>query len=98
MKRLEHGSKALAQYGGDDKFISHVRIAISSAARGDPYEFDEQVTRSAPAVRLDDVKEASQELQRREIEARLRRQRRNLWLFVGAVFIAAGVVALWLAR
>ena len=95
--RIQEGVSALAGYGGTDRLISHAKQVISAAAQGKAYESGETVTRSADTVRLDDLKSASQELQRRELDARLSAQKRNLVLFIGAVVLAAGTVALWLA-
>lgn len=97
IKRLEHAAQALAPYAGSDKLIGHAKQVITLASQGRTFDSDETVTRAADKVRLDDVRAASQELQRREVEARLSRQKRNLYLFVGGVLVAAGTVAIWLA-
>lgn len=94
--RLEHAAHALAPYDGQDKLIGHVRHVVTRAAEGKGVELGDPVTRGAEAVRLDDLKAASQELERRELEKRLAAQRRNLALFIGAVLLAAATVALWL--
>ncbi len=96
-RRLEHAAEALQPYTGTDKLIAHARKAVTVAAKGGSFDGDEIVTRSAGAVRLSDLKEASQELQKRELDARLANQRRNLWLLVGAAVILGAVVTLWLA-
>jgi hypothetical protein len=96
-RRLEHAAQALLPYAGTDKLIAHAKKALSVAARGGSFDGDEVVTRSAGTVRLSDLKEASQELQKRELDARLAGQRRNLWLFIGAAVIVAAVLAFWLA-
>jgi hypothetical protein len=97
MKRLERAAHALAPYDGQDKLIGHAKQILMLAAQGKPYEVDDQVTRGASTVRLDDIRAASQELERREVEKRIADQRRNLVLFIAAALIAALTVALWLA-
>jgi hypothetical protein len=97
MKRLAHAAQALGVYDGQDKLIGHAQQILTLAAQGKPYEADDQVTRAASNVRLDDLKAASQELERREVEKRLADQRRNLVLFIAAVVLAAITVAMWLA-
>jgi hypothetical protein len=96
-KRLEHAAAALALYTGTDKLISHVKTVVTLASEGKTVDVDAEVTRAAGAVKLDDLKAASQELQRRELEARLAAQKRNLVLFIGGVLIAAATIAIWLA-
>jgi hypothetical protein len=97
-KRLENAAGALAPYEGQDKLIGHIREVISAAAKGSDFEGGGTVTRSAHTVRLEELKAASQELEKRELMARLNAQKRNLWLFVGAVLIAAGGVTWWLVH
>lgn len=97
MKRLEHAARALASYTGSDKLIVHAKQAITQAANGKSYEADEQVTRSTEAVRLEDLQAASQELQQRELAARLSRRKRNLFVFMGVAMLAAAAIVWWLA-
>ena len=96
-KRLEQAAVALAPYAGEDKLIGHVKQIVTLAAQGRSVELEETVTRSASKVRLDDVLAASQELQKRELAARLALRKRNVFLALGAAIIAAGTVAMWLA-
>lgn len=96
-KRLEQAALALAPYAGEDKLIGHAKQVVTLAAQGKSVDVEETVTRSASKVRLDDVLAASQELQRRELQARLAMRKRNVFLALGAAIIAAGTVAMWLA-
>jgi hypothetical protein len=95
-RRLSNAAGALATYAGGDKLIGHLKEIIIVAARGSDYEGEGTVTRSAHSVRLDEVKAASQELEKRELEARLNGQRRNLWLFIAGALVAAAGVVTWL--
>jgi hypothetical protein len=97
-KRLQHAAGALGFYHGQDKLIGHIREVLVVASKGGSYEGEGTVTRSAETVRLDELKEASQELEKRELDARLRLQRRNMWLFAGGVLIAAGAITMWLVN
>jgi hypothetical protein len=96
-KRLDHAALALSVYAGSDRLIGHARQVVSAAAAGKPFDSDEPLTRGAEKVRLDDVRAASQELQRRELDARLAMGKRNVFLLIGGVLLAAAAVAIWLA-
>ncbi|MBL8953744.1 MAG: hypothetical protein JNK82_23415 [Myxococcaceae bacterium] len=95
-KRLEDAAQALSPYSGADKLIGHAKRVFTSAATGGSYSSDEPMTRNQDALKLEDLKAASQELQRRELDARLSQQRRNLLLAIGAVLLAAGSVLTYL--
>ncbi len=97
MKRLEHAAQALAGYQGADKLIGHAKQVVTMAAQGASYDTDEPMTRTSDKVKLDDLRAASQELNRRELDARLSLQRRNLFLIGGAVLLVVGTVITWLA-
>ncbi len=96
-KRLEHAAQALAGYDGADKLIAHVKQVVALAAQGKAVDVEETVTRSASKVRLDDVVAASQELQQRELAARLVMRKRNIFLVLGAAILSAGTIAIWMA-
>jgi hypothetical protein len=98
-KRLGNAADALAPYEGQDNFIGHMKRVITAASHGDDAREDvDDKAVSLQTVRLEELKAASQELLKRELEARLRAQRRNLWVFVGAVLLASGAVLLWLVH
>lgn len=97
MKRLENAAKALAVYAGADKLIGHAKQVLAAAATGASYDTDEPMTRTSDTVKLDDLRAASQELQRRELDARLSLQRRNLFIMIGGLLLVAGTVLAFLA-
>ncbi|MBK7863438.1 MAG: hypothetical protein IPJ65_33520 [Archangiaceae bacterium] len=96
-KRIEQAARALAGYQGPDALIGHARQVMAAAAQGKPLGGDAAAARAGAGVKLGEVLAASQELQRRELEARLALRKRNVLLVVGALLLAAGTLAVWWA-